>query len=528
MVMPTGDGAMAAVAQNYDALSELAHIGAPPPAIMERVLDKSLTLEAAKECGIPIPASHTVDDPSEVPNLIRNFQFPVIAKPVIRKGANTYRIKYFATAEQLLAELSSDEEAWRGALLQEYIPGVGKGIGVLMHDNDPVAMFQHRRIKELPYTGGVSVMAEAEAVDPKLGELAVSLLRQIEWQGVALVEYRYDPSDGRFALMEINGRYWGSLFLPYLAGVDFPYYEWQLAHGERPQVPDTYKVGLQARWLVGDIARLHGILDGSHRSEIDPPAPWKETFRFIWNFNPRTRGAIWSMADPMPAIAELRASLTSLFKSDARRLLSVVLPPPLIRQLRIYRRLAPKLRRIFLKQQIRRLFGLQRSRPRSTKAVPTRILFVCHGNVIRSPTAEHLLQRKLNGTALGTVEIQSAGLWEGLNRVEPRPSPDDVQTVAAELGLCLTDHRSQPTTKQLIADSELIFVMDHQNEAMLLAQYPAARQKLFLLGAFKDKPGISNLEIADPWGREIDDIRECLSNVEVAVDRLADALKRAG
>jgi predicted ATP-grasp superfamily ATP-dependent carboligase len=276
MIMPTGDGALAAISNHYDVLQRLAHVGAPPPAIIERVLDKNLTLAAARKCQVPVPASRVIEDPSNLDELLEGLQFPLIAKPAVRKGNSSYKIKYFETKEKLLISLSKDRDSWGGSLLQEYIPGVGKGIGILMHKGIPMAMFQHRRIKELPYTGGVSVMAEAEVIDQVLADHAVALLREIEWQGIAMVEYRCNPIDNRFALMEINGRYWGSLFLAAQAGVDFPYYEWQLAHGEQPETAKPYTPGIKARWLVGDVLRLHGIVNGSHFSEIEPVSRGKE------------------------------------------------------------------------------------------------------------------------------------------------------------------------------------------------------------------------------------------------------------
>lgn len=528
MIMPTGDGAMAAVAQHYETLANLAHVGSPSPAVMERVLNKDLTLAAAQKCGIPIAASRLIEDPSEIATRIEGLQYPLIAKPTVRDGKNSYRIKYFITAKDLFNSIAKDDEWLRGALLQEYVPGVGKGIGVLMHKGAPMAMFQHRRVKEFPYTGGVSVTAEAEKIDPVLGDLAVALLREIEWQGIAMVEYRYNPADNRFVFMEINGRYWGSLFLAARAGIDFPYYEWQLAHGEQPNIPKTYAAGSRARWLAGDISRLHSILDQSHRSEIDPVSRGKEIMRFVTDFGFRTRDAVFSFNDPMPGIQELRETVAVLAKADLKYLIAGMLPKALLKQIRIYRNLESRLRPIFVNQQLRRLARIQPVLFRRNANEIHSVLFVCLGNIIRSATAAMFMQKMLADTDRKSLEIFSAGLWEGLNRVNPRPSPEVVTEIAAEWGISLKEHRSRPVTRNLIDACDTIFVMDYQNESMLLSQYPDARHKVFLLGACVENVPLGELEIADPYGGTHDEIRACVSAINDRVQRLARILTSHG
>lgn len=523
MIMPTGDGAMAAVGQHYDMLMKHVHVGSPPPRIMERVLDKRLTLAAAQKCGVPIAASRTVSEISDLPEIISGLRFPLIAKPAIRKGANTYRIKYFLTEKALLDQVAMYSEWLDGGLLQEYIPGMGKGVGVLMHKGMPVTMFQHRRLKEYPYTGGVSVMAQAEAVDPVLGEFAVKLLREIEWEGIAMVEYRFDPTTNNVALMEINGRYWGSLFLPAKVGIDFPYYEWQLAHGEQPSVPKrAYPIGLKVRWLAGDILRLRSILEKKHDNHIEPVSSFKEFVRFFTDF--RARDAVFSWRDPMPAIQEFRETAGALLKEDVKHIITKALPQPAAWQIRIYRNLPSSLRSVFVKQQALRFLRKQPILFRFDADRINSVLFVCLGNVIRSPTAAISLKKKLASTEKENLEIVSAGLWEGLTRVEPRPSPEEVIKAASEMGLSLSMHRSQPITQELIDSSQVIFVMDYQNEAMLLARYPAAKSKIFLLGACVEKVPVADWEIPDPYGKEFQAIQHCLTRIDSKVNGLVKLL----
>src|SRR4029077_9073436 len=100
-------------------------------------------------------------------------------------------------------------------------------------------------------TGGVAVIAVSEDPDPELLRSSVALLNALEWEGAAMVEFRVERETGVSTLMEVNGRFWGSVSLPIMAGVDFPFYYWQVLHGEPPRVPDRYTVGMRWRWSPG-------------------------------------------------------------------------------------------------------------------------------------------------------------------------------------------------------------------------------------------------------------------------------------
>ena len=83
------------------------------------------------------------------------------------------------------------------------------GVNVLMSQGRAAVMLQHRRIREWPPSGGWSVYCEAVPLDLKLAEQYVALLRAMEWDGVAMVEYRYDDATNNAVFMEVNGRFSG-------------------------------------------------------------------------------------------------------------------------------------------------------------------------------------------------------------------------------------------------------------------------------------------------------------------------------
>ena len=119
-----------------------------------------------------------------------------------------------------------------------------------------VAEFSHRRIREKPPSGGVSVLCESVPVVPQAKQYAQALLDALRWEGVAMVEFKMDMADQSLKLIEINGRFWGSLQLAIDAGVDFPALLVQTLADEPMPVIDSYRVGVRSRWLMGDFDAL--------------------------------------------------------------------------------------------------------------------------------------------------------------------------------------------------------------------------------------------------------------------------------
>jgi predicted ATP-grasp superfamily ATP-dependent carboligase len=315
MLLPAGDPALAAVRDHYQDLSGFLKVGAPTPPAIDRVLRKPLTLEAAQRCGISTPTSFTVTTIAELTEVATHLRFPVVAKPQ-QKGAASFRVSYFDNLKELSAALK--ENNWGAVLLQEYCPGMGVGIEMLVHKDECVAAFQHRRLKESPSTGGVAVLAMSEPLDRVLAQVSLSLLRRLGWDGVAMVEFRKNFQTGQTVLMEVNGRYWGSCSLAILAGVDFPFYQWQLAHGEEPRAPGSYRVGMLWRWTPGYVEHVHGILARTG-ARVGRQFRRGSTLRDIPRaFSPRVYDALWSWRDPRPAWSELFSTLWHFTCADLR------------------------------------------------------------------------------------------------------------------------------------------------------------------------------------------------------------------
>jgi predicted ATP-grasp superfamily ATP-dependent carboligase len=306
LLIPTDDVAISAVMEHYDQISDSIQIACPPPETTRKVLKKEETLEAASQCGLRVPRTITVSSTGDLWGLEREIPMPWILKPAAKeKRFEEFTSLRVNTLEDVRANYPQFRRFDPPMLVQEYCEGVGVGVQMLMHRGQPLAIFQHRRLKELPYAGGVAVTAIAEKPAARLVDWSLALLRRLQWEGVAMVEFRMNLSTGEAVFLEVNGRYWGSVSLPVAVGLDLPYYQWQVLHNEQPKIPEGYEAGVRWRWTAGYFNRFYRLIVLARQS-ADARAELKRTLaQLLTDFSPSVRDALFDSSDPLPAILEL-------------------------------------------------------------------------------------------------------------------------------------------------------------------------------------------------------------------------------
>ncbi|HXC24645.1 MAG TPA: ATP-grasp domain-containing protein [Gemmatimonadaceae bacterium] len=291
-----------------------------------QISDKAAVLAAAQQCGIAVPAQQRVDSPDEGARLdLEALTYPIVVKPARSVAGEAmarrkFSVVHAADSAELRRVLEECDPRAYPLLLQQRVIGPGVGIFLLLwgdtslqrqgneYKNDLVAAFSHRRLREKPPSGGVSVYRESIPLDPTLANRSRALLDAFGWTGVAMIEYKVDARTNVPYLMEINGRFWGSLQLAIDAGVDFPDLLIRAALGEHPTPVTTYRTDVRSRWWWGDVDHIVTRLRHSDRALALPPGSpsrWR-AIRDFWARDPRDHNEIAQPDDRAPFFRETR------------------------------------------------------------------------------------------------------------------------------------------------------------------------------------------------------------------------------
>jgi len=308
MLLPMEDETLDLLSEHLDLFAKV-----PPLPIASRdklraARDKGGIIRMAEALGIPVPKTWHIDELSQLEEVRHCLPYPVVIKPNIGSGA--VGISYPHNSDELVDHYLAVHRRFPFPLIQERIPQEGPGYGAsfLFDEKSCIrAAFVHKRLREYPVTGGAST-ARISVRHDEIRDMAESLLKALNWFGIAMVEFKVDPRDNTPKLMEINPRFWGSLALAVHSGVNFPFLLYRMARGERFKPVESYRLGVTCRWLLpGDM--LHFIRN-PHRSMI-----LSEFFRFRGK---NLHYDIISLKDPIPAMIKILSPLTFLYDADMK------------------------------------------------------------------------------------------------------------------------------------------------------------------------------------------------------------------
>jgi protein-tyrosine-phosphatase/predicted ATP-grasp superfamily ATP-dependent carboligase len=466
LVIPTNDPAMIPLQRNRERFERLSRLAIPPDHAFDVALDKIKTHELASSLGIPVARGSVVRQREQLEPVLAQLTYPVVVKPRASFVPEDLEERGYVRrcSDAAAVRRAVDELLLRGdVLIQQAAHGPGHGYELLADRGEILMRFQHERVHEPPH-GGWSTYRRSVRVDPGFEEAARQLMSALDYTGVAMVEFKGDPATGRWILVEINARFWGSLPLAVSAGVDFPAALWDLlVEGRRP-APGRYPVHLYARNLNSDVKWMW---QNARADKRDPALTTRRLGSIVAEARHMVRGRERSdtfVADDLrPAWADLGAFVVE----SAGRVLRPVAA---------------------LKH---RLPWMRRRRARARRALEDArsVLFVCRGNICRSPFAARVAEARYGGAK----RIRSAGLMA----LAERPSPLVARIVAREHGIDLERHRSAAVTAEMLSEADVVLVFDDANRRELLRRYPEARARVWLVGEL----GGGAPAIADPLNR---------------------------
>ncbi|HET9283379.1 MAG TPA: ATP-grasp domain-containing protein [Candidatus Angelobacter sp.] len=460
----------------------------PANQALDIALDKEKTRLLAKELGVPVPESTLISSIIDIGEIGQSTQFPLVLKPTHSKIMVAGELRTLA-AIVVKNETQRQEQLRRWlpytpVLQQQYVQGRGVGAEFLFDRGKKIWHFVHERVHEYPLSGGASSYRRSIRPPDVLLRDAEKLLTSLNWHGVAMVEFKMNAG-GQYWLMEINPRLWGSLALSVDAGVNFPLGLLQLAHGQQPQPQPNYKL-VYTRDLRTDLDWLKANL------VADPQDPLlltrSRTFSLLELLRPLTGRESWDHFDWRDLSITWRI-LGSAFSDQLR---------PVARKIKGWRTQQRWWRHH--KAVLQRLTG---------SGLSQKIVFLCYGNICRSPLAAKLAAQKFS-----EIAIESAGFHEPGGRT----CPEKMLRIGKAFGVDLSQHRSTRVTRQQLLAADLVIAMDLENISLLKQECPEVLPRTTLLGLFADPASVS---IADPYLADESAIRTICGQVRSGIEGMA-------
>ena len=312
LIIPVSDELLLPLARARDRFEGVCALAAPDDAALAQVIDKWATLELALRIAVPVPRTTLAETTGDALAAAAQLGWPVVLKPassrVLREGAiERFEVAYADDREGVEAAMAGFEGRCK-VLVQEYCTGEAHGVELLAERGRTLMAFQHRRLHEVPISGGASSLREGVPLDPELLGQATRLLHELRWTGLAMVEFRVGP-DGP-VLMEVNGRIWGSLPLAVKSGVDFPLglaslYLRSRVPGGGPPAGAPQEVGLRSRDLGRELVWIASVLRPRRRYPFLEAPPRRAAVAAALRLPlPHDGFDVFSRDDPSPGVAD--------------------------------------------------------------------------------------------------------------------------------------------------------------------------------------------------------------------------------
>jgi len=319
VIIPTSDAHVLFLSRNRSDLCSYFGFALAEEEVLEKITNKRLQYEFAESCGIPIPRTYSPQDIREIDSVVDTFNYPCLLKPyqshLWRKYAENkekYGGKKLAvvnTPEELLRTYGEMAKSGVGIMVQERIPGGDDQFyGLLTYFNEnsePLAIFTKRKLRQTGMGYGDGSF-QVSIWEPTVAELGIRLLRSMKYRGLAGIEFKKDPRDGQFKLIEVNPRSVTAEGMAVKSGVDIPYIAYLDIIGRKVDVSSSFSEGLKWVSLEWDFKTFLAY----KRHRMLSFTQWIRSLRGKRDY------AIWSRDDPLPFMV----MLSRMFRAALRKI----------------------------------------------------------------------------------------------------------------------------------------------------------------------------------------------------------------
>ncbi|RLB66969.1 MAG: carboxylate--amine ligase [Deltaproteobacteria bacterium] len=314
-IMPVSEGFHNGLISIRDRLDTAnIHLFSPTRETFDKATDKDYVHQLCLDLDIPVAKGMCLDELMEqgpestlsYPLVLRTRKQNIVGGKVPLKAA------YARNIDELLNWHRQFESFADNVIVQEYHPGAEEHVQILMHDGKPFMTGDYIGEHHMPLAGGVTVQRISCHHQPVIDD-TVKILQALNWQGIAGVQFHYDPQTGRYIFLEINPRFSGGLPTVVMAGFEASFLLWQ-SHFEPEKMRKTnYRLGLRTRILGGDANWFLGQL---RRDELPPGQTHFSKITalatILWNCGPWTKDDSFMWSDPKPFFVDFKQMIKKL------------------------------------------------------------------------------------------------------------------------------------------------------------------------------------------------------------------------
>ena len=310
LVIPCNDQTLIPLQKHRDELAAVGRFYTLAPHAFAVAFNKIETNELARSLGIKLPREAIASEISDADRIIADgFKPPLVLKPEASfKEHDLYaRNDVKRIHDELELRQGAARMLARGTrvIVQELFIGAGAGVELIANDGKVLVALEHVRVHE-PLTGGASSYRKTVPLNPELYDAATKLMAALNYTGVAMVEFKINPQTGDWILIEINGRFWGSLPLALAAGADFPFHLYQMLVHQRTDFPTMYRSNVFCRNIYQDINWIAANVRADKSDLTLRTVPLHRVCGEVLNiFRLREHIDTFVLDDPMPGVVEI-------------------------------------------------------------------------------------------------------------------------------------------------------------------------------------------------------------------------------
>jgi coenzyme F420 hydrogenase subunit beta len=294
------------------------HLFVPPTESFQKAVDKDYMHRLCIQLGVPVARGTTLDKLMESRDKL-SLEFPLALRVRNKHLVNdehqpTWKVAYAKNEQELQKLYKIHRRIASNMLVQEYHPGVEYFSQILMHRGQAFMDGEYMGEHSVPLAGGVTVR-RVTCRHERMRCDTIRILQAIGWDGIAGVQFHYDPRTDKYIFLEVNPRFLRAVATPIRAGFDAPYLLWQSHFEPEKMVVQHYKLGLRMRSLGGDARWMFAMV----RGELLPPdqkrlSKISTILRFLWHFGPWTKDEIFLLSDLKPFWVQWKSRIRLLCK----------------------------------------------------------------------------------------------------------------------------------------------------------------------------------------------------------------------